>query len=375
MDWSGDQRAEQDSLEGYPTNPYWSSPVRPDRREHVPEIAQSPLDQFTAFAGNIKTRPVITPYHSYSSAESANDWPNPTTASSYHSISSQDNAYSHSRTASDSSLLETHPHFPVYTRNGNKSRFNTSFAQLRWRSNSSWMMYVCFIVGIAGATSHHFFYTSLRGKEAKDQILMLRYGTALAYITKASFAASVGLAYSQQIWATFRRKSLSVGAIDSLFTAHQDVSSLANMEIFRQAKLAVFLAVLVWLMPLAVVLTAATLAVEPTLVVNQTVCSSVRTLNFTPEATNNWRYPHRLRAGLPELSLSSWNVTSSDLDDPNLFDYYTAPSAPAQQVTTMSAYLKRVLYREEISVESCGAGWNCTYNISFIGPGYKCRGK
>jgi hypothetical protein len=109
-----------------------------------------------------------------------------------------------------------------------------------------WMMYILFAFGVVGAISHHAFYASLAGSEANNQLLMLRYGTALAYLTKASFMASVVLAFRQQIWATFRRKLLSITAVDSLFAVMEDLSVMFNLEIFQQAKVAMFLAVVFW---------------------------------------------------------------------------------------------------------------------------------
>ena len=108
------------------------------------------------------------------------------------------------------------------------------------------MMYILFALGVAGAISHHAFYASLAGSEANNQLLMLRYGAALAYLTKASLAASVLLAFRQQIWATFRRKLLSITAVDSLFAATEDLNSMFNLEVFQRAKVAIFLATVVW---------------------------------------------------------------------------------------------------------------------------------
>ena len=125
------------------------------------------------------------------------------------------------------------------------------------------------------------------------------------------------------------------------------------------------------LAPLTVILTPATLTVEPSIMTNVTTCSSVRTLNFTPETVNDWRKPKKI-LGLPELSLSYWNTTSTNTSDSNFFDYYTGPSQPVQQVATMSAYLQRTVARENASIDICGAGWNCSFTISFIGPDYKC---
>jgi hypothetical protein len=128
------------------------------------------------------------------------------------------------------------------------------------------------------------------------------------------------------------------------------------------------------LAPLTVILTPATLTVEQSILTNVTTCPSVRTLNFTPETVNDWRKPKKI-LGRYELSLSFWNTTNTtntNPNDPNFFDYYTGPSQPIQQVATLSAYLQRTVGRENASVDICGAGWNCSFTISFTGPGYKC---
>jgi hypothetical protein len=107
-------------------------------------------------------------------------------------------------------------------------------------------MYVLFALGIAGAISHHAFYASLSGAEAQDQLLMLRYGAVLAYLTKACLVSSAVWAFRQQIWATFQRKLISIAGIDSLFAAMEDPSEAVNLELLRKAKVAVFLAAVVW---------------------------------------------------------------------------------------------------------------------------------
>jgi hypothetical protein len=126
------------------------------------------------------------------------------------------------------------------------------------------------------------------------------------------------------------------------------------------------------LAPLAAILTPASLMVEPSIQqTNMTNCSSVRTLNFAPEATKDWRTPI-LISGLNQLSLSFWNTTSRDENDPNFFDYYDQPSFPIAQIATVSAYLQRAMVRTNAAIDTCGAGWNCSFTVSFTGPGYKC---
>jgi hypothetical protein len=107
-------------------------------------------------------------------------------------------------------------------------------------------MYLCYLAGIAVAFGHHAFYSSLVGKPADNQLLMLRYGAALAYLVKASFVAAVVLAYRQQVWATCQRKGLKMSTLDCLFAAADDLTALLNLEFMKMAKVGLTLALIIW---------------------------------------------------------------------------------------------------------------------------------
>jgi hypothetical protein len=120
--------------------------------------------------------------------------------------------------------------------------------QAWWRTfwRQSWAMYICYLVGIAVAFGHHAFYSSLAGKPADNQLLMLRYGAALAYLVKASFVAAVVLAYRQQVWATCQRKGLKMSTLDCLFAAADDLTALLNLEFMKMARVGLALALIIW---------------------------------------------------------------------------------------------------------------------------------
>jgi hypothetical protein len=107
-------------------------------------------------------------------------------------------------------------------------------------------MYALFFMGVLGAVAHHIFYQTLNGREATNQIQMLRYGTVLAFFTKVCLVASVVVAYRQRLWYTVRSKALAVATIDAMFAATDDVTSLLEWEIFSKARLAAALLVAVW---------------------------------------------------------------------------------------------------------------------------------
>ena len=56
----------------------------------------------------------------------------------------------------------------------------------------------------------------------------------------------------------------------------------------------------------------------------------------------------------------------------SFFDYYDQPSKNARRLAFSSVYMQKPQPRENASTVFCGSGWNCTYTISFVGPGYQC---
>ncbi|KAK7413496.1 hypothetical protein QQX98_007644 [Neonectria punicea] len=242
----------------------------------------------------------------------------------------------------------------------------------------AWSMYAFLAAGIAFAVGHHAFYNRLHGKEADNQLRMLRYGTAIAFFAKASLVTAAILAYRQRVWMMVRRKLLTLGAVDSLFAAAEDLTALFHWEAFKGAKVAMCLAIYIWATPLVVILTSETLSVLPKTVRQHTMCPNVTTLNFTHEETNDFRLPKVTEAeGLYKLSVSSWNTTTNESfvneSDPNQFDYWTSSSAQFKEIIMRSQYLQQAVFRKNTSIDVCGNGWNCSYTIQFTGPGYKCK--
>ncbi|KAH9884360.1 hypothetical protein F4778DRAFT_787819 [Xylariomycetidae sp. FL2044] len=240
-----------------------------------------------------------------------------------------------------------------------------------WLLKSVWKIYAFFILGILFAVGHHIFYHELDGRPADDQVSMLRYGTILAFASKAGLSTAVILAFKQRVWTTVRNKLLSLAALDSLFAAAEDLSALLSWEAFKQAKTAMLLASFVWLTPLVVILTSATLAVEPGLTVVEGNCPGIRTLNFDKEALEQWRTPTKI-AGLIGTSVSLYNSTSTDTSSPDWWDYWTGPSGALKKVVALAAFQQGAQEKTGAGMDVCGPGWNCTYVVNFTAPAYRC---
>ncbi|KAF5649849.1 uncharacterized protein FTJAE_815 [Fusarium tjaetaba] len=239
-----------------------------------------------------------------------------------------------------------------------------------------WNMFLLVLVGTVFAVGHHLFYLRLNGKEAVNQSLMLRYGTIVAFCAKASLGTAVTIAFHQRAWRVVRNKTARVETIDSIFTANSDIFSLFTWGSIRKAKIGTLLALYCWVTPLVVVLTSETLSVSVGVLEETTTCTSIRTLNFENEEKVYWRNPQKIDDQFL-MSMSLWNSTFdysvSDFKG-EYFDYYTYPSRQVDNfVATKSMLMGEAIVRKESAFEICGEGWNCSYVINFVTPGYKCE--
>jgi hypothetical protein len=100
-----------------------------------------------------------------------------------------------------------------------------------------------------------------------------------------------------------------------------------------------------------------------------TTCA-VASLNFTRESLYDFRVDEATK--ISGKSLNYYNTTDRTGQKDYFFDYYDQPSKNARRLAFGSAYQKQPQEREEASTQFCGQGWNCTYSINFVAPGYKC---
>jgi hypothetical protein len=118
--------------------------------------------------------------------------------------------------------------------------------KIHWQTPA--MVLVLYLAGVGAALGHHFFYAHLDGKpsSAEDQLKQVRYGTALAFFVKSTLTGAVILCYRQRIWRTFRKKAMTLSAIDGLFSVTEDLTQFWNWEMIRNGKLAAFMALCSW---------------------------------------------------------------------------------------------------------------------------------
>lgn len=126
-------------------------------------------------------------------------------------------------------------------------------------------MIAFFVSGVSFAVGHHAYYSSLDGSEVRDdesQQWAIRFGTAFAFLVEVPLAAAVSIAQTQRAWTTVEGKSVSIGGIDSVFAATRDLGSFMCWEMLSRAKIASLLALICWCLPLAALVTPATLTIQ-----------------------------------------------------------------------------------------------------------------
>jgi hypothetical protein len=246
---------------------------------------------------------------------------------------------------------------------------------------SKWSMIACLTMGVAAAIGHHFLYTHLNGREARNQQWWLRLGQLISFIANANFILAALMAHQQVAWRAVGQKGFSIHAVDSLFGATHNIIELFNREAWDKSWFVMFLALYMWFSPLVVILTSAQLFVVPGQKIEDTLCPSVRTLNFSNEEKESWKTKKKAEnETLSGRSLSGYNWTAPDgnlakgaKNNDSIFEYYNVPSPLLDQIAAGVFSSGEATQKNNVSIEICGDGWDCSTTIHFVGPGYKCE--
>ncbi|KAJ4330230.1 hypothetical protein N0V95_010090 [Ascochyta clinopodiicola] len=262
--------------------------------------------------------------------------------------------------------------------------------KVHWRTPS--MMVFAFVAGIVLALAQHFWYRFLHHRAVYDEDVKFRwvlYGRALAYLSKVAFGGCVVLVLRQRIWRTFRERALSVLSIDQLFGATDDPSLFVNWETISNAPIAVAIATVFWLIPLATIIFSPGALTFGDYLETKSVIRGVPHINFTQETTKDWRHPVPYDPSDDELtapggnkrSIMYYNTTdkSRDPTTPGWFDYYDQPSAELKRVAMLFSFnmmnhsTHRLGARQYVCGKAqAGGPYNCTFTQNFVAPAYKC---
>lgn len=219
-----------------------------------------------------------------------------------------------------------------------------------------------FFLGVGTAVAHHRYYLSLdktRAGTDEKQRWVIRVGTGLAILFRASLVALVGISRKQWVWVTLRKRFISLNAINAIFGATGDPLHFGNIDMIRRARIATAMAAVMWAVPLTAVFTLDTLTVQPGSILNYTAPCDAPTVRFDFDSEST--------ATRNPLNLSSL--------DPIVDRYrgiYHAPSTYARNLFTIAAF-GEYLSRDAVTFVGCpeAVSW-CEYNTTMVLPSVDC---
>lgn len=146
-----------------------------------------------------------------------------------------------------------------------RSTANTNDVQwgIHWSTPAS--VILLFILGTTSAIGHHLHYDALHGTKVgteAQQRWAFCIGSGLSFFTKVTLTAALGLSRTQWVWLTLRKKWLTLRGIDAVFSVTSDPTYFLNTLMLKRAKAATIIAITMWMIPIAAILTPGTISVD-----------------------------------------------------------------------------------------------------------------
>lgn len=216
---------------------------------------------------------------------------------------------------------------------------------IHWKTVAT--MILTFILGLGAAFALHGYYSSLNGKEVGDtdqQQTALAVGTTLAFISQISLVGSIHIACIQTLWRALKRREISIRAIDAGFAATTSLLSFLNLEMVAKLRLASFLALVAWCIPISSLITPATLNVA------SVVRSAARMTN------------------VPSLDIAQareYGQFAFDVSENGTLQKFLGPRTLLTRLALATSTTGQIL-------PLAAPGTNTTYEQSFFGPYVKC---
>jgi hypothetical protein len=118
---------------------------------------------------------------------------------------------------------------------------------IHWRVPA--VMLGSLLTGIAGAVSHHFFYSHYDNRPVRDgteQKYLSNGGTAFAFLVKMFLAIATSSAYVQQFWLSLKEKPYRLDRVDRLYSVLKDVTVFCDLGLWLRSPVLTTLAVVTW---------------------------------------------------------------------------------------------------------------------------------
>lgn len=245
---------------------------------------------------------------------------------------------------------------------------------IHWSTPAS--VILLFVLGTMSAIGHHLHYKALHdtivGTET-EQRWASWIGSGFSFFTKVTLTAALGISRTQWVWLTLRKKWLTLRGIDAVFGVTSDPTYFMNPLMLKRAKAATIIAVSMWMIPIAAILTPGTISVDlfPETKIIPCSVGSLR-FPFDHNSTAILRADSDPAPILPIVNLELW--------DPNIIRSVVMPSPRFMRTLMLSAYTGSIGRAVSLPAagsasitavgERCGA--NCSYTIEFLGPSVTC---
>lgn len=230
----------------------------------------------------------------------------------------------------------------------NRRRTSISVRRVHWTAPVT--ILVSFALSIALSVSHHSFYRLLDGQAVDaaffSQQENVAIGTALSFLVRVSLLTAITSVYWQIFWKTLQDKTLAVSTIDSLSGLLSALPEFFNNKAIVANPIITGLALLSWIVPVAIIFPPATLTVGLT-----HTTSPLQSFIKVPD------YLNRDAFGIVNDRHSAPNVT---------FSIYSGPTHQIQRLGL------GVAYQGEIPLLQAPAE-NASYTIHILAPTLQCR--
>jgi hypothetical protein len=111
---------------------------------------------------------------------------------------------------------------------------------------------------LLSAICQHYFYAHFNRQQVDQSVLsqvwVIRIGTGLAFLFKATMTAAIGGAFCHSAWFCFQSSSTTLGGLDAIFGVLQNPLNFFNRDMLFNKKILTLFALLAWLMPLSAIL-------------------------------------------------------------------------------------------------------------------------
>ncbi|EAW10139.1 uncharacterized protein ACLA_046040 [Aspergillus clavatus NRRL 1] len=225
------------------------------------------------------------------------------------------------------------------------------------------LMIASFLAAVAFAVGHDTFYQSLNGKPVlntqpltllkstlnlSDQQVNISLGTLFAFLVKSYLGVSVSTTFDQFAWKSIQGARTRIGIIDDLLSVLKNGFTVVNPHLWRRSPISMTLAVICWLLPVASIISPATLSVH-LVSFNEYALKRIPRVDFTSANFANF-------ASIITTGPTGQNVWLS---------MYRSPTPETQRVVNSVATQGAILPIEPPAV-------NSSWSVELYGPAIVC---